>query len=283
MTIKNSGIKELKEKYEIDLDLKRFIELQDQLFISIIIPLYNEEKSIKNIINRIPNYFKHEIIIIDDGSKDNSVKEVLKIKNKNLSLIKHNENKGYGAAILTGIKHAKGDIIITIDSDGQHNPEEIPILIQPILTNGVDIVVGSRYKGKSNYRVPLHTRAGEYVVNRSLWYLFHQKVGNNQSGFRAFNKNSLKIFNDVIFSKFGLCTEILFKAAYNGFKICEVPISLNERKHGVSYNKVIEIFKSINSIILLYFLKKIRIGNIIPRLIWQRLYHNLLIYLKRLY
>jgi len=283
MTIKNSGIKRLKEKYKFEIDFKRFRELKDQLFISIIIPLYNEEKSIKNIINKIPNYFKHEIIIVDDGSKDNSVNEVLKIKNENISLIRHNENKGYGAAILTGLKHAKGDIIITIDSDGQHNPEEIPILIQPILTNGVDIVVGSRYKGKSNYRVPLHTRAGEYVVNRSLWYLFHQKIGNNQSGFRAFNKNSLKLFNDVIFSKFGLCTEILFKAAYNRFKICEVPISLNERKHGVSYNKVIEIFKSINSIILLYFLKKIGIGNIIPRLICQRLYHNLLIYLKRLY
>ena len=116
MIIKNSGIKELKEKYEFSLDLKRLRELQDQLFISIIIPLYNEEKSIKNIINRIPHYFKHEIIIVDDGSKDNSISEVLKIKNENISLIRHIENKGYGAAILTGIKHAKGDIIITIDS-----------------------------------------------------------------------------------------------------------------------------------------------------------------------
>ena len=283
MTIKNSSIKELKEKYKLGLGLKRLREIQGQILISIIIPLYNEEKTIKNIINRIPDYFNHEIIIVDDGSKDNSVNEVFNIKNKNISLISHNENKGYGASILTGIKYAKGDIIITIDSDGQHNPEEIPILIQPILANEADIVVGSRYKGTSNYRVPLHTRAGEYVVNRSLWYLFHQKIGNNQSGFRAFNKKSLKLFNDVIFSKFGLCTEILFKAAFNGFKICEVPILINERKHGVSYNKVIEVFKSICTIILLYFLKKIRIAKIIPKRIWERIYLNLIIYLTRLY
>ena len=283
MTIKNSSIKELKEKYKLGLGLKRLREIQGQILISIIIPLYNEEKTIKNIINRIPDYFKHEILIVDDGSKDNSVSEVLKVKNKNISLIRHIKNKGYGAAILTGIKNAKGDIIITMDSDGQHNPEEIPILIQPIIDNSSDIVVGSRYKGKSNYRVPLHTRAGEYVVNRSLWYLFHQKVGNNQSGFRAFNKNSLELFKDVIFSKFGLCTEILFKGAFNRFKIVEVPISVNERKHGVSYNKVIEVFKSISTIILLYFLKKIGIGSIIPKRIWEGIYHNLIIYLTRIY
>lgn len=283
MTIKYAGVKELKEKYKLGLDLKKFRELQDQLFISIIIPLYNEEKSIKNIINRIPKYFKHEIIIVDDGSIDNSISEVLKIKNENISLIRHKENRGYGAAILTGIKHAKGDIIITLDSDGQHNPEEIPILIAPIIANGVDIVVGSRYKGESNYRVPLHTRAGEYVVNISLRYLCHQKVGNNQSGYRAFNKTCLKLFNEVIFSKFGLCTEILFKAAFHGFKICEVPISLNERIHGVSYNKVIEVFKSISTIIFLYFLKKIKLGRLIPKRIWVRNYHKLILYLKRLY
>ncbi len=281
MITQKSDIEILKEKYEFEID--EFRKKQDQLLISIIIPIYNEEKSIKNIINRIPNHYKLEIIIVDDGSKDNSVSEILKIKNKNILLIKHIKNKGYGAAILTGIKNAKGDIIITLDSDGQHNPEEIPILIQPIIDNSSEIVVGSRYKGKSNYRIPLHTRAGEFVIKKSLWYLFHQNVGNNQSGFRAFKKDCLELFDNVIFSRFGLCTEILFKGALKGFKICEVPISVNERKHGVSYNKVIEIFKSICSIISLYFLKKIRIGKIIPKQIWVRAYHNIVCYLKKLY
>ena len=264
-----------------DLDLVK--ETDRRKIVSIIIPLFNEEKSIKKVIQRINPNFLNEIIVVDDGSSDNSVEKVQEIKNKNIKIIRHKINKGYGAAILTGIKHATGDVIITIDSDGQHNPEEIPTLIQPILDNLSDIVVGSRYKGMSNYRVPLHTRAGEFVVKKSLWYLYHQTVGNNQSGFRAFNKNCVELFDDVVFSSFGLCTEILFKAALKGYKICEVPISLNEREHGVSYNKVIEIFQSICSIILLYFLKKIRIGNILPKRIWLQVYHNIILHLKKLY
>ena len=281
MIIQKSDIETFKEEYEAEFN--EFREIQDHLLISIIIPLYNEEKTIKNIIKRIPNHYKHEIIIVDDGSKDNSVHEVLKIKKENIKLIRHIENRGYGAALLTGIKYAKGDIIITLDSDGQHNPEEIPILIQPILDNSSDIVVGSRYKGKSNYRVPFHTRAGEFVIEKSLWYLFHQKIGNNQSGFRALRRETLKLFDNAIFSKFGLCTEILFKAAQNGFRIEVVPILVNERKHGVSYNNVIEIFKSICSIIFLYFLKRIRIGKVIPKPIWEKIYHNIICYLKKLY
>ena len=189
------------------------LKLKDQLLISIVIPLYNEENSIKTVIKRIPNHFNYEIIIVDDGSTDNSIKRINEIKTKKIKLIRHKENRGYGAAILTGIKKARGDIIVTLDSDGQHNPEEIDVLIKPIINNKADIVVGSRYLGHSNYRIPLHTRVGEFVIKKCLWYLYHQTVGNNQSGFRVFSRKSLELFDNMLFSKFGLCTEILFKAA----------------------------------------------------------------------
>jgi len=229
-------------------------ELKDQLLISIVIPLYNEENSIKTVIKRIPNHFNYEIIIVDDGSTDNSVAKINQIYNRKIKLIRHFENRGYGAAILTGIKHTTGDIIVTLDSDGQHDPEEMPFLIEPIINNQADIVVGSRYLGRSTYRVPLHTRVGEFFVKKCLWYMFHQNIANNQSGFRAFNKKGLKIFENVIFSKFGLCTEVLFKAAINGLRICEVPITVNRREHGFSYNKILEICKSVLSCIILIFL-----------------------------
>ncbi|MFX0036720.1 MAG: glycosyltransferase family 2 protein, partial [Candidatus Hermodarchaeota archaeon] len=93
---------------------------------SVIIPLYNEENTIKNVIQRIPNHQQYEIIIVDDGSTDNSIKKVQEINNRAIKIIKHEKNQGYGAAILTGFEHAIGDILITLDSDGQHNPEEIP-------------------------------------------------------------------------------------------------------------------------------------------------------------
>ena len=256
---------------------------KESLLISIIIPLYNEKHSIKDVINRIPNSFKFEIIIIDDGSTDNSIEKINQIYNREIKLIRHFENRGYGAAILTGIKHTTGDIIVTLDSDGQHNPEEIPLLIEPIINNQADIVVGSRYLGRSTYRVPLHTRVGEFIVNKCLRYMFRQNIANNQSGFRAFNKKSLEIFENMIFSRFGLCTEVLFKAAINGLRICEVPITVNRRENGISYNKILEICKSVFSCIILYFLKRIKIGKIIPKKFWEKLYHNIIKHLKKLY
>ncbi len=101
--------------------------------ISVVIPVYNEEKSIKNVIDRIPNHQKYEIILVDDGSTDKSFEKVKVIKNRHIKVVKHNINKGYGAAILTGIKSTTGNIIVTLDSDGQHCPEENPKLIHPIM------------------------------------------------------------------------------------------------------------------------------------------------------
>lgn len=114
--------------------------------------------------------------------------------NKSIKLIKCDENQGYGNAIQTGIKNASGDIIITMDSDGQHNPNDIFRLIEPILNDKADITVGSRYLGRCNYNIPLYTRLGECLIEKSLQILFGQKICNNQSGFRALKKNTIGIF-----------------------------------------------------------------------------------------
>ena len=232
--------------------------------ISIVIPLYNEENSIKDILRRIPNHFRFEIIITDDGSTDNSVKCVKEvcheIKNQ-IKLVKHIKNQGYGAAILTGLRHAKGEIIVTMDSDGQHKPEEIPNLISPILSKKADFIVGSRYLGNCNYKVPFSTRLGEFCINKCLWLLFHQKIGNNQSGFRAFNKRTLRLFLNIRHDKFGLCTETLFKAAYNKLKIAEIPIHVDSRKYGHSKIRLFKLFTSILIYILVYSLRRFNIGN----------------------
>lgn len=227
--------------------------------ISVVIPLYNEENSIKNVLRRIPNHNRYEIVVVDDGSTDNSVKYVKEVSHeiKNpIKLIEHRNNQGYGAAILTGFKHATGDVIVTMDSDGQHEPEEIPNLIRPIINNKADIIVGSRYLGKCEYKVPLSTRIGEFCINKCLWILFRQEIGNNQSGFRAFSRKSLEIFQDVKQTNFGLCTESLFKAAHSNLKIAEIPINVRQRKYGSSKVQLLNLFKSILSSILIYSLKR---------------------------
>lgn len=285
--------------------------------VSIIIPVYNEELSIENVINRIPKIFVDEIILVDDGSTDNSLKKIIEInrkfrrielKNHNsdisslkssnkyfigqtivseeledhfypeliaefkdvnpeIKIIKHDSNQGYGASILSGLNYAVGDIIVTMDSDGQHNPEEIPNLIEPIIHHQADIVVGSRYLGKCNYKIPLHTRVGEFFIKTFLWLLYNQRVGNNQSGFRAFSRKSLRIFKKMRYSKFGLCTETLFEAAYSKLRIAEIPISLNPREYGHSYIRLLILMKSILSCILIYGLKKFKLNMIVQRLV----------------
>ncbi|MHA1413183.1 MAG: glycosyltransferase family 2 protein, partial [Promethearchaeota archaeon] len=151
----------------------------------------------------------------------------------------------------------KGEIIVTLDSDGQHDPKEIPILIDPIIKKQADVVIGSRYLGECKYEIPKYTQIGEKFVNLCLWILFKKKVMNNQSGFRAFNRKILKLFSNLYYNKFGICTEIIFKAALYKFKIIEVPIIIYPRKYGNSYINLIKILISILSCITIYSLKKI--------------------------
>ncbi len=248
--------------------------------VSVVIPAYNEEKSVMDVIMRIPNHQNYEIIVVNDGSTDSTLRVLKNVKRK-IKIINHEQNQGYGASIISGIKNSSGNIIVTIDSDGQHFPEDIPELIQPILNKKADIVVGSRYLGKCYYKVPMYTRLGEFCISLCLWLFFRQKVGNNQSGFRAFNRRSLAMFDRIYSNKFGLCTEILFRGAFLGMKIVEVPINLNPREYGKSYVRIIKILKPIFALIFLYGLKQFRLRKIIPNFILNKFYLTLLQILKK--
>ncbi len=224
--------------------------------ISVIIPVYNEENSIKDVIERIPNHRKYEIVIVDDGSTDNSVSKVKEINRDNIIILQHQKNLGYGAALITGFKNATGNIIVTLDSDGQHKPEEIEKMMEPILQNKADLVIGSRYLGNCDYKVPLLTRIGEYCVNICILTLFRQRIGNNQNGYRCFRKEILNLLSDNIYVGMGFTTEFLFECAHNDLKILEVPISLRPREHGTSYVDLLKIFKSILNCIAIYYFKR---------------------------
>ena len=239
--------------------------------VSIIIPLYNEENSIKEVINRIPDKYRYEIIVVDDGSTDNSVKKVQEI-DKNIIILKHKNNSGYGAAILTGFRHATGDIMITLDSDGQHKSEEVPNLVEPILNNEADIVVGSRYLSENNYYTPLYTRIGEYFIAWCLFILFGQKVEDNQNGFRAFRKETVQIFlRRMRFTGMGFTTELLFRSSLSGYKIIEIAMTPKPRLHGSSYVKIPIILCSVVACVFLHliklFLKKTNLQKILDKVL----------------
>jgi len=230
--------------------------IKSDLLISVIIPVYNEENSIKDVIERIPDLLNYEIILVDDGSTDNSVLKIKEIEKDNIIILQHQKNLGYGAALITGFKNATGKIIVTLDSDGQHKPEEIERMIIPILQDKADLVIGSRYLGDCDYKVPLCTRIGEYFVKICILGLFHQRVGNNQSGYRCFRKEILNVLNDNLLVGMGFTTEFLLECAINNLKILEIPISINQREHGTSYVNLANLFKSILNCIAIYYLKR---------------------------
>lgn len=209
--------------------------LSSQFTLSIVIPVYNEEKSISKVLGSVPRNEHIEIIVVDDHSSDNSLTEIENVSDlPNLKIIRHLVNKGYGRALLTGIKNATADIIITMDSDGQHRAEDLFNLVSPIIHDKADITIGSRYVGSYNYRLPNSTRIGEAAIEKFILIFFRQKIMNNQGGFRAFHKKTCKIFDDIRFEDYAFTLELLLKAALSEFRIQEVPIHLYDREHGSS-------------------------------------------------
>jgi glycosyltransferase involved in cell wall biosynthesis len=239
--------------------LERFKTYKEKYLISIIIPVYNEDKTIYSILNSLPKKDYIEIIVIDDHSIDNSIYEIEKAqKNREVKLFKHNRNKGYGNSILTGIKNSSGKIIATMDADGQHYPDDIYTLIKPILDGKADYIIGSRYLGTYHYELPISTRLGEILVEKMIRIFFGQKVANNQSGFRAFDRKIIKIFDDIQYKNYAFTTELIIRARLYGYRIKECPIKLFDRAHGKSKIILNKLAFNLLFLIFRYILIKIK-------------------------
>lgn len=202
--------------------------------VSVIVPALNEQETIGNVISdtilvmeslKMP----YELIVVDDGSTDDTRQIATTYK---ATVLSNEENRGKGYSIRKGLKHAGGDIIVTIDSDGAHRPEEIPSLIQPLL-NGVDIVAGSRFLGRGKGWTSRLNLLGNSLFNTVIMLLTGKRVTDSQTGFRAFRKE----FADKISLEsngYEIEAEITVKGLKNGFVVQEVPISCYKRKNGTS-------------------------------------------------
>lgn len=255
-------LKSSKDKHFLSLYdfLEKFKKGEDHVILSIILPMYNEEKTIKNVLESLPNRKYIEVIVVNDKSTDTSLIEIEKIKkNLNLKVVNHKTNKGYGSSILTGIKNTKGDVIVTMDSDGQHDPKDLLTLIRPIFTKEADYTIGSRYLGTYFYQLPVSTRLGELFVEKLIRIFFGKKIMNNQNGFRAFNRKILKIFDNVRYDGYAFCTEQILRASLEGYKIKECPIKLYDRKYGSSHIILSKLAINIFSLFFRYLVKKIKL------------------------
>lgn len=188
------------------------------------IPAYNEEKNIARIIAKLQKV-ADKIIVCNDGSAD--LTGIIAEKMGSI-VINHPKNLGYGAAIRSIFLKARevdADILVTFDADGQHRVEDVQTVVEPILKNEADVVIGSRFLNGDGKNVPKYRKVGIKTITSIANTSVDMKLTDSQSGFRGYGK---KVLKEIIPSEYGMgvSTEILIRANKIGFKIKEVPITI---------------------------------------------------------
>ena len=206
-----------------------------ELKVAVGIPAFNEEKNIAPIIIKLKK-ITNTIIVCDDGSTDltNELSKQL-----DATVVNHSKNLGYGAAIRTIFLKAKEmdvDVLVTFDADGQHRIEDIDRVIDPIIRNEADIVIGSRFLDEKN-TVPKYRKFGIKTITELTNTTTGSKITDAQSGFRAYNK---KVIQGIVPTEqgMGVSTEILIKAAKEKFRILEIPIVVSYEGETSTHNPI---------------------------------------------
>ena len=200
------------------------------------IPAYNEEKYIQDVIKKsLPHVDK--VVVCDDGSTDNTAK----IAKDAGAIVISQKNQGYGAAISTLFDYARKEnaqMMITLDGDGQHNPNQIPLLINAIITHNVDVAIGSRFLDDST-KSSGYRKTGIKIITSASNYGTNFKVTDSQSGFRAYSKDAIDAIHPTE-QGMAVSTEILLKISNKGLSIAELPITISydgdtSEQHSVSH------------------------------------------------
>lgn len=194
--------------------------------VSVIIPVFNEVETIAEVIERLHAApFPKEIIVIDDCSTDGT-RAVLQ-RQKEIVVIRHERNRGKGAAIRTGIQAASGEVVIIQDADLEYDPAEIPRVVEPILAGRADIVYGSRFLRGMPPDMPLANRVANVILVWTVRILFGFRLSDEATCYKAFRASLLKSMH-LTCKRFEFCPEVTAKALRRGIGIVEVEL-LNYR------------------------------------------------------
>jgi glycosyltransferase involved in cell wall biosynthesis len=192
-----------------------------------VIPAYNESETIGKVVAETSRYVS-SVIVVDDGSTDNTAEVAASM---NATVVRNRHNAGKGVALKRGFIEClkcSADVVITLDADGQHDPGDIPKLLQPIVDEEADVVIGSRYgsTGLSLQMIPRYRRIGLSFIDFMNRNLANSKVKDTQSGFRLYSKGVLNLMSQHSSTGFGAEMEQLAAAELHGLRILEVPISI---------------------------------------------------------
>lgn len=194
--------------------------------ISVILPAFNEAPSISSVVERIRQVMdtqgcEYEVVVIDDGSTDGTAEKALQA---GAGVIRHPYNIGNGAAIKTGIRNAAGEILVMLDCDGQHAPEDIPRLLEKI--GPYDMVVGARSHGS---KTSLHRDMANKIYNWFATYVCGRRIEDLTSGFRAIKASVAHEFIPLLPNTFSYPTTITLAVVRSGYSLTYVPINTDQR------------------------------------------------------
>jgi glycosyltransferase involved in cell wall biosynthesis len=202
-------------------------------FVIVGIPAFNEAPMIARVILEAQKH-ADAVVVCDDGSNDRTGAIA---KRLGAYVVRHGRNMGYGASIKSLFKRARelnADVLVTLDADGQHNPEEIPKVVKPIARGEADVVIGSRFlEAHGNKEMPFYRRFGAQLITKLVNGSSKNGISDAQSGFRAYNRQALERLSPIE-EGMGASVEILLKASKHDLKICEVPSSCKYRDGDVA-------------------------------------------------
>jgi len=197
------------------------------MILSAIIPVYNEQDTIREVLERVIRVpVEKEIIVVDDGSNDRTP-QILEGFSDRVIIITHENNRGKGAAIRTGLARARGEITIIQDADLEYDPAEYGRLIQPILDGETEVVYGSRNLQK-NRRSSMSFYLGGVLLSKITNLLYASNITDEATCYKVFKTSVLRNLN-LISDGFEFCPEVTSKLLRGGYRIKEVPISYHPR------------------------------------------------------
>jgi glycosyltransferase involved in cell wall biosynthesis len=201
----------------------------DPTGLSVVVPAYNEEAGIGPVLDGIRQTMEgtkldYEILVVDDGSQDGTAAVA---EEREVRIVRHHENRGYGAALKTGIRHAAYDLIAITDADGTYPHERLPDLVFPALEGGYDMVVGVRTGAQVH--IPLARRPAKWALNRLANYLSGQKIPDLNSGMRVFRRDVALSFFRLLPSGFSFTTTLTLALLTNDYNVANVPINYHPR------------------------------------------------------
>jgi len=208
----------------LDCDRRKRLEERLDMKLSVIIPVYNEAKTILEIIKRVKEVpFEKEIIVVDDGSTDGTAR-ILEENRQGLTVLFNEKNSGKGAAIRAALPHVTGDVVIIQDADLEYHPSEYPRLIAPILEGVADVVYGSRFQGGTHRVLYFWHAVGNKMITTLSNMLTDLNLSDMETGYKAFRAEVLRGI-EIESNRFGFEPEITAKISKMGCRIYEIPIS----------------------------------------------------------